>query len=181
LNDKRKDFSLEYAGFWIRLVAALIDLTILVISLYVLYCVISQSLFWIFPDIQTIGKMFSRVDGATVAGPIIWLVTTMSLLLLIGSTIYFVVCWAMMGQTPGKLSVGIKIIRSDNSPMDLRCAFMRFLGCILCVLTLGIGFIILAFDSHKQGLHDRIAGTYVVKMPVKQVLYDRTLVRGGIS
>jgi uncharacterized RDD family membrane protein YckC len=180
LKEKPKEFALEYAGFWIRLAAALIDFSILIAGLYILYCVISQSFFWIFPDIQ---KFFaSLVDisqGGPVSGGIIWLIAMILLVFLIGSTIYFVALWASGGQTPGKMSMGIKIIRTDSSPLDLRFAFIRFLGSILTVATLGIGFIILAFDSHKQSLHDRIADTYVVKLPVKQVVYDRSLARGG--
>ena len=182
MKEKPKEFALEYAGFWIRLAAALVDFTILIAGIYILYCVISQSFFWIFPDI---GKFaLSLVDilkGAPVSGATVWLIAMILLVFLIGSTIYFVATWATSGQTVGKMSMGIKIIRTDSSPLDLRFAFIRFLGCILSVASLGIGFIILAFDSHKQSLHDRIADTYVVKLPVKQVVYDRTLVRGGIG
>jgi hypothetical protein len=37
-----------------------------------------------------------------------------------------------------------------------------------------------AFDSHKQGMHDKMADTYVVKLPVKLVVYNQSLARGGI-
>ena len=76
--------------------------------------------------------------------------------------------------------MSIKIIRTDSSPLDLRYSFIRFLGSMLCVATLGIGFIMVAFDSHKQGMHDKMADTYVVKLPVKQVVYNQSLARGGI-
>ena len=59
--------------------------------------------------------------------------------------------------------MSIKIIRTDSSSLDLRYSFIRFLGSVLCVATLGIGFIVVAFDSHKQGMHDRMADTYVVE------------------
>ncbi|MFQ5987264.1 MAG: RDD family protein [Dehalococcoidia bacterium] len=41
---------------------------------------------------------------------------------------------------------------------------MRYLGYIVCALTLGIGFLIIAFDDRKQGLHDKIANTYVIPL-----------------
>jgi uncharacterized RDD family membrane protein YckC len=181
VKDKRKEYALEYAGFWIRLAASLIDLIILLASLYVLYCVISQSFFWIFPDvprlISTLGAIF---NGARVSGAMIWLIATILLVFLVGSTVYFVVCWATSGQTVGKLGVGIKVIRTDSSRVDLKYAFIRFLWWMLCAATLGVGFILIAFDSRKQGLHDRMADTYVVKLPVKQVAYDQSLAGGRI-
>lgn len=180
MKDKPKEYALEYAGFWIRLGAALIDISILIAGLYILYCTISQSFFWIFPDIQKFAM--SLVDiarGGSVSGSIVWLIATILLFFLIGSTVYATASWATTGQTVGKMALGIKVIRTDGSAVDLRIAFIRFLGCLLSVASLGIGFIILAFDSHKQSLHDRIADTYVVKLPVKQVVLDRSLASGG--
>lgn len=182
MKEKPKEYSLEYAGFWIRLAAGVIDLTILIASLYVLYCVISQSFFWILPDIARVVHSFQDIsDGAPISAGIIWWIATVSLVFLIGSTVYFVACWAATGQSVGKIGVGIKIIRTDSSALDLKCAFIRFLACLLCVATLGIGFILVAFDNKKQGLQDRLADTYVVKLPVKQVAYDPTLARGGVG
>jgi len=182
LKDNRKEYALEYAGFWIRLAATLIDLSVLIVGLYILYCVLSQSFFWIFPDIPRVLKSFNEIArGAPFSGGIIGFIVFILLMFLISSTVYFVSCWATAGQTLGKLSLGIKVIRSDSSPLDLRFAFIRFLGSMLCVAMLGIGFILIAFDSHKQGLHDRIADTYVVKLPVKQVVYNQSLARGGVG
>ena len=181
MKEKPKDYALEYAGFWIRLAAALIDFLVLMAGLYILYCVISQSFFWIFPNIPGVISTFGDiVYGAPLSAGAIWLSATILLGLLVASTIYFIACWATSGQTVGKISLGIKIIRTDSSPLDLRYSIIRFLGSMLCFATLGIGFIIVAFDSHKQGMHDRMADTYVVKLPVKQVVYNQSLARGGI-
>ena len=176
------EFALEYAGFWIRLAATLIDFSILIAGLYIFYCVISQSFFWIFPSIPKIIKDFyDMTNGAPISISVVWLIATILLVFLIGSTVYFVVSWATMGQTVGKIGVGIKVIRTDSSPVDIKYAFIRFLGSLLCTAMLGIGFIVIAFDSHKQGLHDRMADTYVVKLPVKQVVYDQSLAGGEIG
>ena len=181
MKEKPKDYALEYAGFWIRLAAALIDFLILMAGIYILYCVISQSFFWIFPNVRGVIKAFSDVaGGAPLSTGVIWLSATILLALMVASTIYFIACWAASGQTVGKLSLGIKIIRTDSSSLNLRYSIIRFLGSMLCVATLGIGFIVLAFDSHKQGMHDKMADTYVVKLPVKQVVYNQSLARGGI-
>ncbi len=182
MKEKPKEYALEYAGFWLRLAAALIDFSVLIAGLYILYCVISQSLFWIFPDIRSVFNGLMDISrGAPLSGSLIWVMATVMLTFLVGGTIYCVACSATSGQTLGKMSVGIKIIRTDSSPLDIRSAILRFLGTVLCVATLGVGFILIAFDSHKQGLHDRIADTYVVKLPVKQVVYTQTFARGEIG
>lgn len=182
MRERPEDLALEHAGFWIRLGAALIDLATLIVGLYILYCVISQSFFWIFPGVQKVIQLSLDVaHGAPVTWAFAWLIGTILLSFLIIATVYFAACWATSGQTLGKLSLGIKVIRTDSSRVDLRSALRRFLGCILCTAALGIGFIAIAFDNHKQGWHDRLADTYVVKLPVKQVVYNQSLARGGIG
>jgi uncharacterized RDD family membrane protein YckC len=78
---------------------------------------------------------------------------------------YFIGFWAWRGQTLGQLVANIQVVRTDGKPVDLRTAVLRFLGYIVCALTLGIGFLIIAFDRRKQGLHDKIANTYVIPSP----------------
>ena len=78
--------------------------------------------------------------------------------------IYFIGMWAWKGQTLGQMIVNVKVIRIDSKPVDLRTAAIRFIGYILCGLTLGLGFLVIAFDRNKQGLHDKIAETFVVNV-----------------
>jgi uncharacterized RDD family membrane protein YckC len=150
LKKKSKEFALEYAGFWVRLGAAVIDLIIL-------------------------GSM----------GGIILFGSGSPGLLFIGgfmvSVAYFVGFWIWRGQTPGKMALGIKVIRTDSSPVKWQYALCRFLGYIVSVLTLFIGFIWVAFDGRKQGVHDKIADTYVVKLPVRQVAFTGPYARGQAS
>ena len=108
---------MEYAGFWIRLAAWLIDVVLLSI--------------------------------------ISWGIVNVA---------YFIGLWAWRGQTLGQMVANVKVVRTDGKPVDLRTAVLRFLGYIVCVLTLGIGFLLVAFDNRKQGLHDKIAGTYVIPL-----------------
>lgn len=79
---------------------------------------------------------------------------------------YFIGLWAWRGQTLGQMAAHIKVVRQDGKPMDLGTSVLRFIGYVVCVLTLGIGFLMIAFDEQKRGLHDRLAGTYVI--PVSQ-------------
>lgn len=77
---------------------------------------------------------------------------------------YFVCFWVLMnGQTPGKMVLGLRVVSVDGKPLDWSKAAIRYVGMVVSGLILGIGFIMVAFDSKKQGLHDKIAGTVVVK------------------
>jgi uncharacterized RDD family membrane protein YckC len=140
LEKKPREFALEYAGFWVRLGAGVIDFL-------------------------TLGFMVMIIAYFFLA-PAIWVTSG-----LVVSVAYFVGFWIWRGQTPGKMALGIKVIRTDSSPVKWQCALCRFLGYIVSALTLFIGFIWVAFDGHKQGLHDKIADTYVVKLPVRQVAF----------
>ena len=135
---RRKEVGIEFAGFWVRLGALLIDVIVL-------------------------GLVGAALHILTPV-PAIWAV-----LCLVGS-FYFVGLWWWRGQTLGKILMGIKVVRSNGSSLTLGYAFLRYFGVIVCFLTLFIGFIWLAFDSHKQGWHDKIADTYVIKLHLKEVV-----------
>jgi len=150
LEKKPKEFALEYAGFWVRLGAGVIDLLVLGFIVAVIVCVF--------------------------ASPVIWVPSG-----LVISVAYWLGFWVWRGQTLGKMAVGIKVIRTDSSPVKLQCALYRFLGYIVSVVTLFVGFIWVAFDARKQGIHDKIADTYVVKLPVRQVSFTGPYARGQAS
>jgi uncharacterized RDD family membrane protein YckC len=76
---------------------------------------------------------------------------------------YYVGFWATTGQTLGKMALGIKVISVDGSPVSWGKAGLRYLGYIVSGLVLALGFIWIAFDPQRQGWHDKIAGTYVVR------------------
>jgi uncharacterized RDD family membrane protein YckC len=78
---------------------------------------------------------------------------------------YFVYFWSAngKGQTLGMRALNIKVIKTDGSQLDLVGAFIRYIGLIISIACIFIGVIWAAFDGQKQGWHDKIAGTYVVK------------------
>jgi uncharacterized RDD family membrane protein YckC len=159
-SKKRPDeFALEYAGFWIRFGATIIDFIILLIILYT----VSYTAFK-----PASGGIFEW-SLLPIYSCIFWSL----------DIIYFVVFWTWRGQTPGKIVTGIKIIRTDSSPITWRYSLLRYLGCIVSTVILFIGFILIAFDSHKQGLHDKMADTYVVKLPVRQVEFSSEYLADG--
>ncbi len=66
------------------------------------------------------------------------------------------------GQTPGKMAMKIKVIKTDGSPLVGGDVVLRFIGYWVSGVFFGLGFIWAAFDAQSQGWHDKIASTYVV-------------------
>lgn len=65
--------------------------------------------------------------------------------------------------SPGKLLIGVRVTDAAGAPIGVGRAFLRNFAKILGVLTLGIGFFSGFFDKKQQCLHDKIAGTMVIK------------------
>ncbi len=76
--------------------------------------------------------------------------------------LYFIYFWGVRGATPGKRMLGLDVEGSDGSfPIGLPRAAARFLGYLLSGALLGGGFLLILLDG--SGLHDRLAGTRVVR------------------
>jgi len=137
------------AGFWIRVVASLLDSFLLATVQFVLSLLIGL----------IIGMLGIAVEGDSAVNMVIWL---------FGASIsiaYAVFFTGYCGQTPGKMALRIKVIRTDGSqPSYGRAALREVLGKFVSSILLGIGYLMVIFDSQKQGLHDKIADTYVIKL-----------------
>ena len=79
--------------------------------------------------------------------------------------VYFCYFWSSYGkgQTVGMRALNIKVVKTDGSYLDVVGAFLRYVGMVISIIPLFLGLIWVAFDAQKQGWHDKIAGTYVVK------------------
>jgi len=82
--------------------------------------------------------------------------------------IFIIIYYALMESskyhaTVGKIVMGIKVVNKNNQPLDFSKALLRNLSKILSAIIMGIGYIMIIFDDRKQGLHDKIADTFVVK------------------
>ena len=78
---------------------------------------------------------------------------------------YFAGMWAWKGTTVGGVVLGLKVVRLDGRPVTFTVALVRGLGAALSVIVLFLGFLWIAWDPDKQGWHDRIAGTVVIRLP----------------
>jgi len=138
------------AGFWIRFAACVIDSLLLGAVQFVI------GLFLGFAG----GAAGDFEGGGGFAMLAITWLCSMAV-----SITYYVFFTGYNGQTPGKMALRIQVVRTDGTPMTYGRAFLReIVGKFVSALILCIGYLMVAFDRQKQGLHDRIAATYVIKL-----------------
>jgi uncharacterized RDD family membrane protein YckC len=78
---------------------------------------------------------------------------------------YFAALWAWKGTTVGGIVLKLQVVRSDGQPVTFLAALVRALAAAFSVVVLFLGFLWIAWDQDKQGWHDKIAGTVVVRLP----------------
>jgi uncharacterized RDD family membrane protein YckC len=146
--------SLPKAGFWIRGVAFLMD-AILVAALTWFGGLLVHGSVWLGGTISTTPEVALE-----------WLESAAGMTLSVFIEIaYFTLYVGHSGQTPGKKLLRLKIIRTNGEDVGFGLAVVRWIGQAISFLALGIGYLMIAFTRNKQGLHDKIAGTYVVRLP----------------
>ena len=135
----------SYGGFWIRVVAYIID----AIILGIIGGILSVPL----------GVNYSDVNSLSSAGA-----RTSNGIDLVLSLVYFVGLWTYMGGTIGQRILGMRVVdAATGQPIGLGKAVVRWLGLLLSFFVCFIGVIWVAFDGRKQGWMDKIAGTVVVR------------------
>lgn len=135
---------LEYVGFWLRVWASVID-TVLVTVLIV-------------PILLAVyGQEYFLTDAVT-SGPAEFLISWVL------PAVVVVIFWHARHATPGKMAISARIVdeKSGGAP-SLGQHIGRYLAYYVSLLPLGLGFIWVAFDPKKQGWHDKLAGTVVVR------------------
>ena len=78
---------------------------------------------------------------------------------------YFVGMWTWRGTTIGGVVVGLRVVRLDGQPVTITVAMVRALGGAFSVVVLFLGILWIAWDREKQGWHDKLAGTVVLRLP----------------
>ncbi len=134
----------EYAGFWVRVGASIID-TILILL------ITSPLLYMLYGGEAFAGTQFTQGIGDILLSYVFPIVAT-------------ILFWIYRSATPGKMLLNLKIIRSEDgsAPTKGQCV-LRYVGYIVSSIALGLGLIWVAFDKRKQGWHDKMAKTYVVR------------------
>jgi uncharacterized RDD family membrane protein YckC len=78
---------------------------------------------------------------------------------------YFAGMWTWKGTTVGGIVLGLKVVRQDDQPITFAVALVRALAGAFSIVVLFFGILWVAFDHDKQGWHDKIAGTVVLRLP----------------
>jgi uncharacterized RDD family membrane protein YckC len=72
--------------------------------------------------------------------------------------------YVLRGQSFGKRFIGIRVVRTDGRPIDYQTAVLRHIvGYALSVLFFGLGIVWMLWDPRRQGWHDKLANTVVVR------------------
>ncbi len=137
-----------YAGFWRRVAAAVIDAGLLLAVLLALSRLVGNP------------GLLLRED---------WLPSVFSGLLGLAYAAGFE--RSRWQATPGKRLIGIKVTDLGGRRISLRRAVVRHLGQFLSAAVLMLGYVMAAFTQRRQALHDKLAGTLVVRaaLSVEQI------------
>jgi uncharacterized RDD family membrane protein YckC len=73
------------------------------------------------------------------------------------------VCMATTGQTPGKMLMDVRVIQTDGEPLTPFRVIVRMVGFVLAMLPFMLGLLWAVIDSRKQGIHDKLADSYVIR------------------
>jgi uncharacterized RDD family membrane protein YckC len=129
----------QLAGFGIRVLAQLIDL------------------FWMVP----LAILLSLVGGFLNGGELSLGGEVMADVVLALVVLLF---WAERQGTPGKLVLGLRIVDVETGGTPrLSRLLLRYVGYIVAAIPLGLGYLWVIWDRNRQGWHDRMAGTLVVR------------------
>lgn len=139
-NAQLEGKKIKYAGFLVRLGAAILDGFLLGIGIVILMV----------PGLLLGSRLLSGL------GLLVWIVTYL---------LYFTIGDYKFGKTLGKHLLGLRVVDKElATPLKLSTAAIReILGRgLVDRITFGLGNLLIIFDGKKQALHDKIAGTYVV-------------------
>ena len=148
--------NLNYAGFWIRLVAKFIDGMILAVPLIGLFLILIPSAFQM--DVGQSTEPTPEQLTKMIVNQLL-----MSFVQIALSVSYNAITIAKWGATLGKMAVGLKVVDAEGNPISTGKSWGRAFADILSGMVCWIGYIIIAFDEQKRGLHDHICNTRVIK------------------
>lgn len=136
--------SVRYAGFWIRVVAAIIDT--------LLSAIILVPILW-----MVFGREYFSSDEM-IQGPVDFLLTW------VAPAVAVILFWIYRSATPGKMAIDASIVDAKTLGRPSKGQLVvRYLGYYVSLIPLGLGILWIAFDSRKQGFHDKLARTVVIR------------------
>jgi uncharacterized RDD family membrane protein YckC len=140
----------RYAGFWLRLVAWVVDVV----------CIVGLLIAALFCYVVVLGVTGSPEQDAFASAALLF-----NLLALVVPWLYYTIAESSQLQaTPGKRLVGLRVVTDAGARISFARANGRFWAKQVSGLTFGIGYLICAFTPRKQALHDLMSGCCVVSV-----------------
>lgn len=135
---------IEYVGFWSRVLASIVDTILMLMIIYpILFSIYGKTYF---TDTQL-------VSGAADV-----------ILNYVFPAVAVILFWIWRSATPGKMLVKAKIVDAKTGAKPSTGQLIgRYFAYYVSLIPLGLGMIWVAFDARKQGWHDKLAGTVVVR------------------
>lgn len=134
---------IRYGGFWLRLLATLIDILALLVVQLIPLTLIYGAQYW--ESDQAVVGFWDFIIGYVVPFAL---------------TIWF---WLRFLGTPGKMLLKLRVVDARTlQTMSLRQAVGRYFAYLVAAIPLLLGFVWVGIDKKKQGWHDKLAGTVVI-------------------
>jgi uncharacterized RDD family membrane protein YckC len=144
------DSDVEYAGFWSRVGASLIDTVIVLTATYPLLWLVYRG-DW--------DRIFAT--GLSEQPQMLWMDIFINYILPFA---YTVAVWLLWSASPGKILMGMKIVDAQSGKdINLKQSIIRYIGYFPAMMVFMIGIFWIAFDKRKQGWHDKMANTVVIR------------------
>jgi uncharacterized RDD family membrane protein YckC len=137
--------NVQYVGFWARVLASIVDSILTIV-------IITPVFIWFYGAEALMGG--GAATGGLASILLQWVFPAVAVLLF----------WIARQATPGKMLISAKIVDANTGGKPSTGQFIgRYLGYYVSTIPLLLGLIWVGFDSRKQGWHDKLAGTLVVK------------------
>ncbi len=158
----------EYAGFWIRTVAYIIDgfiLGVVTSILWIIAIALAGAIgFGAFATSGATGDSLTEGEVAVIGVGIFTAIVFLAIMTIVVTVLYFVLLWVKRGATLGQSLLGIRIAReSDGGPIGWGTAIIRYIMMLISFWIFYLGVIWVAFEPRKRGWHDMVAGTLAVR------------------
>lgn len=142
---------LEYVGFWARVGAAIID-TIMVLIVTA-------------PLTILVYGAYTDPLGRMIRGPMDFVINFALPMVVV------ITLWHKLGATPGKIAMSAKIVDATTGEApSMSQLLIRYVGYFVSTIPLGLGLMWVGFDRRKQGWHDKMANTVVIRPAGKEAV-----------
>lgn len=156
----------QYAGFVTRAIGLVTDVLIVIAVIAIINGSIALILDLFLgvqvaacPPIEATGGLGTLLSGAMMCHAANWVRVFLSLVI---NPLYFAVFWNLGGQTPGQYLMGVRVVRVDGKRLNFGRAMMRWVGLIVSLFPMGLGYLWCLWDDRRQIFADKMARTVVV-------------------